>query len=232
MPEERENFNDFPPESEEQLSLPVISGPIYECAEAVPVHGFTPRAVVRVYVDRNDLVGERRCRFGAATIDLNRLLDPGEEVTATQTINNVTSVHSLRSVTVKELPEGELQSDPPNVSENIYECGRVVPVSELTPSVKVEVADNNSVIGSDSTGNGGWESVTTSPLHANQPVRAREIACHDDPERRVEGPWPNPERVQQAPDPMPKLAISDESLVEGNDTVVLGNCQKLKRKIT
>jgi hypothetical protein len=221
---DRENFNDFPPESEEQLSPPIVSDPIYECAEAVFVHGFTPGAAVRVYADRNDLVGERLCHFGAAKIGLKRPLKPGEKVTATQSINNLISAHSLRPVTVEGLPESELQSNPPKVSKKIYECGRVVPVSDLTPSVKVQVADNNGVIGSESTGNGEWEAVVTSQLHASQPVRARELACDQDPDRRVTGPWSNPEPVKQAPSPVPKPVISKKSLVVGNDTVVLGNC--------
>jgi hypothetical protein len=224
MPDERERFNEYPPDSEDQLSPPVVSRPLHECAESVYVHGFTPGATVRVYVDQTHQVGERTTHFGGAEIGLSRPLERGDDVTATQTVNGVTSVHSLWPVTVSELPVEGIRSDPPTVGENIYECGHIVPVSELTPSVEVEVADNSATIGRDSTGNGGWESVWTSQLHANQPVRAREVACADDPDRRVEGPWSAPESVRPAPSPIPEPVVAEKSLVVGNDVVVVGNC--------
>ena len=224
MSHERESFSDFPVETEEQLSPPIVSRPLYECAKAVHVQGFAPGSLVRVFAGRNDVIGERRCHFGAATIQLERPLKLGEEITATQTVNNISSVHSIHPVTVQKLPESELKADPPKVSENIYECGHITPVSELTPSVQVQVADHSGVIGSSPTSNGGWQAVWTSQLHASQPVMAREIACEDTPQMRVEGPWSKPQRVKSAPVPPPKPAIYQKSLVVGNDTVILEDC--------
>lgn len=219
-----DRFNDFPPESDEQLSPPLVSHPLYECADTVHVHGFTPGATVRVYANRTELVAEQQCHFSSAKIRLQRSLDRGDTITATQTVNSITSVHTLHPVTVESLRDRDILTDPPTVSEEIYECGHVVPVTDLTPSVRVNVADSNGVIGSASTGDGGWEPVVTSQLHASQQVRAREIACEEDPDRRLEGPWSHPETVRTAPDPVPSPTIEKGSLIVGNDTVTLGNC--------
>ncbi|MFN2137984.1 MAG: transglutaminase domain-containing protein [Candidatus Promineifilaceae bacterium] len=206
---------EFPVDGEEQLSPPIVSSPIYECAEAVNVYGFVPHATVEVFANGNDLVGSETPPFGFAQINLTRRLNLGESITATQTVNGVTSVQSYIPVIVSPRPD---QLGKPVVNPDIYECGRVVPVSNLSPSVRVHVSENGAVIGSKPT-DGTWEDVVTQPLNAGGSVTAQQVACEGDAAQEVKSPVSEPVIVQGAPNPMPAPKVDAKSLYVGNDTV-------------
>ncbi len=118
----------------ESLSPPVVARPIYECAQAAYVTGFVPHAMVRVYAGGNELLAEEQPEFGFKEITLRRGLTLGESITATQTVGSITSRHSITPVIVAALPEGAIRTQKPDVADDLYECGVVVPVGNLVPA--------------------------------------------------------------------------------------------------
>lgn len=203
----------------ESLSPPFVGSPIYECAEAVHVSGFVPHAIVRVWANGNDLVAEDAPAFGFVDLALRRPLARGESITATQTVGAITSVHSYVPVIVAALVEGEVRTRKPDVGDDLYECGIVVPVGNLVPSVRVHVAEDGTEIGSAPVAQ-TWVPVGTAALHAAHAVTAQQIACEGS-DHQVEGVWSDAVTVKAAPVPTPAPAVDAASLIVGNDAVTL-----------
>ncbi|SEE40939.1 Transglutaminase-like superfamily protein [Streptomyces sp. 2231.1] len=204
---------------EKSLSPPVVGKPIPECSEAVYVSGFVPGATVRVFANGSELLAEVVCEFGFAEIPLQRPLKLGESVTATQTVENLTSTHSAWPVKVTALPTSAVKTDKPKSSGDIYQCGRIVPVDGLTPGVRVHVEDNGAEVGNEPTA-ATWHAVTTQPLTFPGNVRARQIACEGSG-HEITGPWSDDAPVKAAPDPMPSPTVDPNTLIPGNDTVTV-----------
>ena len=205
-----------------QLSPPMVGKPIHECAEAVHIYGFIPHATVTVYANTTERVGEASPHFGFADISLSRPLKLGDSITATQTVDGVTSDHSILPVVVSALPDLAGGFNKPVVHKDLYECGVLVPVSELVPSVRVRVYEDGADVGSGPAA-GNWLAVWTSPLHAGRKVTAKQIACPDEPGSSRESPLSDPVTVKGAPTPTPPPQVDPNSLYAGNDAVVLTN---------
>src|SRR5690348_7768671 len=84
----------FPIREPAQISPPSIHPPIYACAKRLYVYGFVPHALVKIYANMTEVVGQQTPYVGYSEIDLTRELRVNESITATQTINGMESTHS------------------------------------------------------------------------------------------------------------------------------------------
>lgn len=203
----------------ESLSPPIVDSPVSDCAEAVYVTGFIPHATVRVFANLSELLAEEMPSFGFAEMQLRRAVNQGESLTATQTVDGTTSHHSLQPVVVSPLPESAIKFTKPDVGKQLFECGIVVPVGNLVPSVRVHVTENAHEIGNEPTAQ-TWHPVLTGRLHANGQVSARQVAC-EGTSHEIMGPPADDVTVQAAPAPIPTPHPDVNSLIPGNDTVTL-----------
>jgi hypothetical protein len=130
----------FPVEDPSNLSAPYILPPVHDCALAVPVSGFRENALVTVFADGVPVGTKPDAKpdlDGSADIPLTRPLVLGETLTATQTVDSISSGHSHDPVPVTNYPT----LTKPVVIPDIYQCGRVVPVGNLVASTHVDVWD-------------------------------------------------------------------------------------------
>ncbi len=161
-----------------ELSPPNIEA-TSDCTTHVYVDSFVPKATIHVYLGAA-LIGSATPETGFAAIAVNQQLHPNDTVTATQTVNGVTSAHSQPAV-IGALPT---TLPTPTVDTKIYACGRVVPIQNLLSGVKVTVTDlaTGKQIGSGSTPNlwgSDWVPVGTSALTAGHKISATQTACSD-----------------------------------------------------
>jgi hypothetical protein len=165
-----------------QTGAPALSPPhleqTNECSTHVYVDSFVPGATIDVYRSGATLIGAVTPKEGFTAVPLKVVLSTGDSVTATQTVNGVTSAPSLPMI-VTAMP---LSLPPPKVDPGIYACGRIVPVHGLVSGVKVQVKDitTNKVIGSGSTPNlwgSDWDPVFTQSLISGDEIVARQFAC-------------------------------------------------------
>src|SRR3984957_12213769 len=90
-----------------------------ECATAVYVDSFVPHATVTVYLNGTTIIGGPVApQFGFAAIRLTHPLHTGDKVTATQTVNGITSKPSTPMVA--EAMPNKLPA--PTVTPPIYAC--------------------------------------------------------------------------------------------------------------
>lgn len=185
-----------------------------ECSTHVYVDSFVPHATIRVFLNGPTLIGGPIApEFGFAAIQFTQALHVGDTITATQTVNGVTSAPSAGMI-VTPMPSS---LPAPNIHPPIYACGQVVPVHGLVPGVNVEVED---VTSGTPIGNGGtpndwgsdWDPVVTAALVAGHQVRAVQSACTG-----IKSPPSAPETV--APEPSPLLAPVLETPIVGNDAI-------------
>jgi hypothetical protein len=150
-----------------------------ECATRVYVDSFVPHATIKVFLGGATLVGGPIApEFGFAAIPLIHPLHTGDQITATQTVNGVTSAPSA-TMTVTAMPAS---LPPPNIHPPIYACGQVVPVHGLISGVTVKVEDvtAGTTIGTGATPNdwgSDWDPVVTSALVAGHEIKAQQSAC-------------------------------------------------------
>ena len=203
----------------ESLSPPIVAAPVYECAEAVFVTGFVPHAQVRVFANTSEMLAEVEPPFGFAEITLKRRVKLGESLTATQTVGNFTSPHSIQPVIVSALPENAVKTQKPEVGKQLFECGIVVPVGNLVPSVRVHVREDGQEIANVPVAQ-PWHAVLTQPLHAGGKVSAQQFAC-EGTTHEIKGVVSDEVVVQAAPSPIPPPQPVGDSIFPGNDTVTL-----------
>src|SRR5215469_545074 len=149
------------PVDERNLSAPIVDLPIRECALAVHVSGFVPKAKIQVFAGSEE-VGSDTPFVSYGDIKLTRPLVLKEIITAKQTVGAVSSAAS-DPVTVENYPK----LTTPVVGPVIYACGIGVPVSNLVASTHLDVSDisapGSPVIGTGET-TGPWNPVRTSRL--------------------------------------------------------------------
>jgi hypothetical protein len=203
----------------ESLSPPIVERPVPECAEAVYVTGFVAHATVRVFANLSELLAEEEPPFAFWEMKLNRPVKLGESLTATQTVGSMTSPHSIIPVIVSALPEAAVRNTKPDVGDDLYECGIIVPVGNLVPGVRVHVSENGGEIGNEPVAQ-AWHPVFTQPLHAAGKVTAQQFAC-EGTDHEVSGVVSDPVTVKAAPNPVPAPQVDAASLIPGNDTVTL-----------
>ncbi len=211
------NLNGQFPVNRETLSPPIVSDPIHECAKAVHVSGFIPHAMVRVLEDGLE-VGHATPFFGDDDIALTHALTLGRHITATQTVGSVTSPPSYDPVTVTGYPDPLKK---PVVDSHIYACGRIVPASNLNVSTQVDVFKSTTNLIGQGNATGEWLPVLTSPLAADDPITAKQIACPDTPAKKKESAMSDTVHVLAAPAPTPKPVVEASSVVVGNDVIVV-----------
>ena len=119
-----------------ELSPPNIE-PTNECATYVYVNSFIPKATIKVYLGGTALIGSATPQTGFVAIHLTHQLHPADKVTATQTVNSVTSAQSADAI-IGTMPA---KLPAPTISPNVYACGRVVPVESLLSGVTVTLKD-------------------------------------------------------------------------------------------
>ncbi len=195
------------------LSPPHVEG-THECATQVYVDSYVPGATLRVYLNPATLIGGPMTpQFGFVAVPLTHPLHTGDTITATQTVNGVTSARSI-PIVVGPMPA---TLDAPSVGSPIYACGHVVPVSGLVSGVKVEVQDAtaSATIGTGSTPNdwgSDWAPVGTSSLTAGHQITARQLACTG-----PVSPFSAPQTVQTDPTPVPPPLL--DSPILGNNAI-------------
>ncbi len=197
------------------LSPPVVKDPIYECAEAVHVTGFDPHNDVKVYAG-TELVGQATPLLGLIDIQLNRPLELGEMITATQGYSlepgvDTVSLPSLVPVIVQQY---ETPVDIPTVVEDVYECGRVVRLWDLTESSQVTVFGDGDQIGHANAARSRM-GVTTRALEEDEEITATQTACTE------ESDISDAVSVQPEPTSIPSPKITEAVL--GNDSVMVGD---------
>jgi hypothetical protein len=206
------------PVDERNLPAPIVD-PVHECAPAVHVSGFIPKATVTVFAGGVP-VGSDTPFVSYGDIKLTRALVLKEIVTARQTVGAVVSDAS-DAVTVEKYPK----LTTPVVGPAIYECGVGVPVNNLVASTHVEVSDlsvsGGRVIGVGET-TGPWTPVGTSSLVVGHDVRAAQFACPTIPAKSASFSPKLTGGVSASPVPVPKPLV-DATVIEGSDTVTLHN---------
>jgi hypothetical protein len=217
----------FPIHDSSNLSRPIVQPHIHECARAVWVYGFVPKATIEVFARHpvtgvNELVGHDNPVVSFGKITLQRPLILGESITATQTVLGITSDPTLDPVVVEPYPA----LTRPVVGPDIYDCGQVVPVRNLISSTHVEVSDLDAVpplpplLGTGENA-GDWDPVITRQLVKGHRVQAVQIACPDDPAKRISSPLSVPVTVKLEPSPLPAPAA--DKPIPGTDVVTLHN---------
>lgn len=186
-----------------------------ECATHVYVDSFIPKATIKVFRNGSLVGGPYVPKFGFGAIELTTPLKTGDKVTATQTVNGVTSAQSAAMV-VGAMPA---TLPPPTVGPAIYACGRVVPVTGLTSGVTVEVRDDTAAmnIGNGSTPNDwgdNWAPVGTSSLKSGNEIVARQQACTG-----VMSNYSPKQKVNADPTPFDPPTV-DKPII-GNDAITL-----------
>lgn len=186
-----------------------------ECATHVYVDSFFPKATIKVFRNGSLIGGPYVSKFGFAAIDVSPPLKVGDKVTATQTVNGVTSKPSAAMV-VGAMPT---TLPPPTVGPAIYACGTVVPVTGLTSGVTVEVRDDTAAmnIGKGYTPNDwgdNWAPVGTSALTGGNQIVARQLACTG-----VKSDYSPKQQVN--PDPTPINPPTLDKPIVGNDAITL-----------
>jgi|GEM_PF-3286377 len=211
---------DFPIDEGGELSPPIVFSPIYECAEEVHISGFVPKATIKVYANDTELIAEIVSDYSFEDIQIGRPLKVGEVISATQTVNGKTSIKSIHPIVVEPLPN--LTLNKPEINQSLYECGQIVPVSNLNPSVFVEVYEGGTIVGQGHSADAG-KPVWVTPLTANRVVNAKQFACKKDQNKLKESDFSNSASVTPAPNPMPSPVVDPQSLFVGNDAVTLSN---------
>ena len=197
---------------------PVLSPPHVEptnnCSKSVYVDSFVPHATIRVFLGGTTLIGgPMATEFGFVAVQLTQQLNTGEQITATQTVNGITSAPSAAMI-VGQMPS---HLTAPSIDPKIFACGRVVPVHGLVPGTTVEVEDatTNTPIGSGATPNlwgSDWDPVVTSALVKGHEITAIEKACTG-----VASPFAP--KVTVLPEPSPFLAPKLDPPIIGNDAI-------------
>jgi hypothetical protein len=186
-----------------------------ECATHVYVDSFVPGATIKVFLNGTTLVGgPTLSTFGFKAFALTQELHAGDKITATQTVNGVTSAPTNPPMVVGTMPSTLL---PPQMGTDLYACGYVAPVHGLVSGVTVQVRDvtSGAAIGSGFTPNDwgdDWAPVGVSPLLLGHKITATQTACTGAKSQ------PSPAQSVNA-DPSPLTPPKLDPPVVGNDAV-------------
>ena len=198
------------------LSPPVLHLPLLECAGAVTVSGFVPGAKIEIFANGTaigDGIGDSP---DGQSFSVSPALVSTETITATQTWGGVTSGPSDGHTVVKHTDYYEAGLPKPDLKEPLYACGIQTAVFNLPPGGSVEVLQDGTRVGFQSTGVGVNQAVRIDPpFEEPREVIARGAICTDPT------PDSDPEIVQPAPASLP--APEAEDVYEDSDRIVLWN---------
>ncbi|MBV9944177.1 MAG: hypothetical protein JO262_18765, partial [Solirubrobacterales bacterium] len=183
-----------------------------------------PHARVRIYANTTELIGDEQVTLGyEPSFPLKRPLTAADKLTATQQAFGFVSAHTTPPVDV--LPQSQPLTAPV-IDPRLFDCGRVVDVTNLNPSTHVEVyssqtlpvpIDSAHLIGTAEC-TGASVPVVTQPLKQGWHVAARQISCPGTP-REIRSNASQPQTV--APDPDPMVPPVMDPPIVGNDVVIL-----------
>lgn len=199
-----------------KLSPPTVGAPLYECATAVTVSGFVPGATITVYANgATTIAGGISDAPWGQHFAVSPQLVAGQNITATQTFNGVTSAPSSAVTVVNYFDKHPEGLKKPAVDTPIYECGGAIGVSNLVEGGLLEVYANGTVVGSaDGCGAGQWVFVNPQFTLAQQ-VHATEKLC------AKTSPKSDVQTVSAAPSSLSSPTI--EQVYEGGKYGVVGN---------
>lgn len=201
-----------------ELSPPIIKSPIYDGAEIVGVSGFTPGAKITIYANDMEEIGKGSFWFGWWMFKVDRKLKEGDKITATQTVNGNTSNHTRKPVIVEKLPADVLSKEAlgrPSIIPPLYDCQQIVPVKDLLEGAKVYVFSDGTLIGRAETPYNNAR-VGTHQLKEKDKIKANQTICGKFP-----SPLSSEEIVKSKPTSLPAPIVSENSLVDGGNTVVV-----------
>ena len=202
------------------LSPPIITSPIYECAEVIGFGGADRESKIWVYVN-GVKVKEVNSFWGRGEITLPSPLSAGDVVSACQIVAGTRSEKTRDPVTVTTIPSslllgGEKIKDPPEIIPPLYECQRVVILKKVINGAKVTVRDED--------GN-TWSGTTpytthrqgTNELKAGIWLNAMQSLCD---EKIVPSDWSAKVTVLPKPATLPAVTIRDP-VPHGSDTCIV-----------
>jgi hypothetical protein len=198
------------------LSPPMISA-VDDCSAHVYVDSYMPKATVKVILNGTMVIGTATPVFAFTSVKLTQQVHFGDKLSATQSVNGLTSAPSNPPVVVGKMPS---PLPAPVIDPPIYQCGRVVPVSDLLPGVTVSVNDlsaGNAAIGTGFTPNdwgSAFDPVVTSQLLTGHKIAATQTACGTSVS-------PVSAAVAVLPEPLPLKPPSLDQPVVGNDALTL-----------
>lgn len=192
-------------DEESRLSPLTVSSPLYECATAVSVQGFVPGAKIDIYADNATHIGGgvSDAPWGQS-FSVNPPLVAGQLITATQTVDGVTSppskpvkVVSFFETHPEGLPKPKIRPIP------LYNCGGAIGVGNLAQGGLLEVfADGNLVGDVNGCGAGQWLFVNPQFVK-DQKVHATEKLC------QKTSPKSDMETVLETPVSLPKPSVRE-----------------------
>ena len=190
-----------------------------ECSTHVYVNSFVPGATIRVFLGPTLIGGPTVSKFGFAAFTLTHTLNVGDRVTATQTVNGVTSAPTNPPMVVGSMPP---TLPPPQMGSDMFACGRVAPVHGLVSGVTVEVRDETagSTIGNGFTPNDwgdDWSPVGVPPLTSGHQITATQAACTGAKSLPSAQQPVNPD-----PSPFPAPNIDPPAIANNNAVYVAG----------
>src|ERR1700732_5184300 len=157
------------------LLPPAVVGPLSECSSRVRVQGQLIGATVDVYSNGAHVAsGTATWPDQVFSLFPGKMLAPGANVTATQTVSGVTSPKSPSPVIVQKRPPtvGNVTS-----KTHIYVCGQCLWLDGMVPGAHVEVSVGGVVRGSGIADDGSARIHLSTPPRAADTLVAQQTAC-------------------------------------------------------
>ena len=208
------------PPLDNALSPPIITSPIYECAEVIGFGGADRESKIWVYVN-GIKVKEVDSFWGRGEITLPSALSAGDVVSARQIVGGKRSAKTREPVTVVTIPSslllsGEKIKNPPEIIPPLYDCQKVVILKKVINGAKVTLRDED--------GN-TWSGITpytthrqgTSELKEGVWLDAMQELCAD---KYAPSDWSAKVTVQPKPTSLPDPPIR-EPVPHGSDTCIV-----------
>ncbi len=205
------------PKTSDQLSPPLVEGPLHECARTLLVRAI-PGAQVEVRA-AGQVVGGPVVPW-LDQVKLSQALKAGQGVDARQKYHGQWSRFTPVGVVVKEAPKPAPEVV---VDDRVYDCGRVVNVRDAIPGATVTVLQDGVEIGQRQVPRANdW--VVTTPMSAGKRITAKQEVCPDDAEKHnVAKSWNGP-RVRKEPVPYPEVDFAPPGKpIEGSSRISLIN---------
>jgi hypothetical protein len=214
----------YPVESAANVSPPIIDPVVRDCARAVHVRGVIPGALVQVWSNDFEEIGRAVPSFGEADIPLKRPLDVEDILTASQTVAGIESAQSRVTVLV-EAWRGTPRA--PTIDGPVWQCGRVVHLSGLEDSCRVELLEDDSLRAMDWSPGRSKGVVANTELRRGSSITAVQYACELDidekgPRTRRVSDEATAVKVTEFPrDGLPAPSVDASTVRPGVDAVVI-----------
>ncbi|KAG8532565.1 uncharacterized protein KY384_002442 [Bacidia gigantensis] len=203
------------------LCPPIIQHPLFDNTDSMAISGILPGTTLKVFVNGTEQVYNQKIWLGFASVVVTRRLKVGEIISATQTINGMTSPPTLHPREVRPISESALATTKPWIQQP-YECATFVGVQNLMPSARVYLrTSQNQWIGWSSFARRA-ASVSVPALRAGMELNAQEWLLEGRP-KEGSGIMSNTVTVRPRPNPLPAPTFENSSLCFGNTVLLLGD---------